>query len=208
MLTFDQRVEHLRQNAVNAAARSDVIAAAVAQSVPESNTLSVLDYGCGPGHIGVRLAGHFAHVVLADVDAQAVDQACAASSDLANTSVRWLDLTDVVPSDLHVDVVVSSLSWHHIPDLGSLLEALPQVADGGRLFVIDMDDDGGAYHADHPEYAGITGFDRDALAGLLRGHGYVNVTITDLWKGEKWVADKLVPMSLFLIQARIPSDID
>ncbi|MDR2895684.1 MAG: class I SAM-dependent methyltransferase [Propionibacteriaceae bacterium] len=203
MTLVDPHADHLRENAISGAARSDSIAAAVLEALPDAGQLTVLDYGCGQGHIGLRLAPHVANVIMVDVDPEVLDQARAASNDFPNVSCRLLDLTRDRPSGLHADVIVSSLSWHHIADLDGLLDAIPFVCGGGRLLVIDMDDDGGAYHADRPEFADLTGFDRDELVGLIRRHGYADVHVADLWQGNRWVDSKPVRVSLFLVQAQV-----
>ena len=199
---MDQRDQY---NKANAAARSDAVADAIRAATPNASQLVAMDYGCGPGHIGFRLADHFAKVIFVDPDPDALAQATEASSQLTNVTTMMLDLAaETPPAGLRADVVFSCLSWHHVTDLDSLLDALPQVASGGQLFVADMDPDGGAYHADLPDFDGVDGFDRSELTALLLDHGYQDVSINDLWKGSKRIAGKLTPMSLFLLQARIP----
>jgi len=191
-------------NVAHGTARSEAVAAAVRRAVPDSAGLTLLDYGCGPGHIGLRLADDFGRIILADVDPVVLAQAADAAGGLSQVETRLMDLTVQAPADLRADVVVSCMSWHHLPDLAPLLEALPLVAPGGRLLVADMDADGGAYHRDNPEFAWITGFDRAELAHTVVGHGYRDVVITDLWQGQKWINGQLTPISLFWLQALIP----
>ena len=193
-------------NQVQAQARSDAVAEAIRAAVPDATSLTALDYGCGAGPIGLRLAGHFRHVILTDVDPVAVAAATDAARGVANVDTRVLDLSVKPGASLgvHVDAVFSCLSWHHVRDLDTLLDMLPTVAPDGRLFVADMDQDGGAYHRDLPDFDGVDGFDRDELCERLRQHGYTDITITDLWRSQKWVAGALTDLSLFMMQARIP----
>ncbi|MCL2735944.1 MAG: class I SAM-dependent methyltransferase [Propionibacteriaceae bacterium] len=186
--------------------RSDAVANAICSAIPDSERLAALDYGCGPGHIGLRLAGDFRRMFLADSDPDAVASAADASRGLDNVSSLVLDLSipTALPPDLRVDVVFSCLSWHHVRDLDHLLDTLPIIAPGGRLMVVDMDADGGAYHADLPGFDGVHGFDRDELRERLTSHGYTDVTIADVWASQKWVAGTLTDLSLFMLQARIP----
>ena len=192
-------------NQANRAARSDAFAAAVRHAVPNASTLTAMDYGCGVGHIGLRLADHFARVILVDPDLDALAQAASASSDMPGVSTMSLDLAaGPPPHDLRVDVVISCLSWHHVLDLDALLEELPAVSPGGQLVVAEMDCDDGAYHAELPDFEGVNGFDRNELKTRLHRHGYLAVSIADLWQGQRWVAGKLTSVSLFLLQAIIP----
>jgi SAM-dependent methyltransferase len=197
--------QQLAHNTRLGAERSDAIAAAVRDRLGDGSTLSAIDYGCGPGHVGLRLADAFAHLVLADANPEALVEARANAVGHSNLEVRELDLTREVPADLRADVVVASMSWHHIRDLGALVDGVARVAPGGRLFVADLDADGGAFHRDEATFDGHDGFDRPALAKLLREHGYTDVVVADLWRGEKYTSAGLTPMSLFLLSARVPS---
>jgi len=196
--------ERQAYNVANAQQRSTAIADAVRRAVPNASGLTLLDYGCGPGHIGLRLADHFGAVIMVDIDPVAVDQVRADATNLPNVDVQVMNASDADATTLHANVVVASLSLHHVEDIGRVLDGLARVAPGGRLFVFDMDFDGGAYHAAEPEYAHIVGFDRAELVSTVCAHGYQDVTIGDLWKGTKWVAGNLTPMSLFLLTATMP----
>ena len=193
-------------NQANAAARSDAVASAIRKVTPGASTLTAMDYGCGLGQVGLQLVDHFAHIILADPDLDALSQAATASSGMPGISIMPLDLSvGSPPPDLRVDVILSCLSWHHVLNLDTLLETLPSVSPGGQLLVAEMDFDGGAYHAELPDFKGVDGFDRGELKGRLHRHGYLKVSVADLWQGQKWVAGKLTAMSLFLLQARIPT---
>ena len=192
-------------NKAQAAARSDAVAATIRRAVPEAAGLTGLDYGCGPGHIGVRLAGHFGKIILADADPAALAQAATAAAGLANTTTMVLDLARQTPPEgLRADVVFSSLAWHHVTDLDRLLDALPVVAPGGRLIVAEMDPDDGAYHAEVPGFIGVDGFDRAELAARLARHDYTDIDTAPLGSWSKWILGELVTVSLFLLQANLP----
>ena len=195
---------HTTFNQAQAAARSDVVADAIRNATPSSSGLTGLDYGCGPGHIGLRLADHFEQVILADCDPEALAQAKAVAA-LSNATVISLDLVrDPPPPDLRADVVFSCLSWHHIRDLDRLIDALPALAPDGQLFVAEMDPDAGAYHAELPDFDGWHGFDRNDLASRLTRHAYTGITTAQLGRWQKWIAGDLATISVFMIHARIP----
>ncbi len=196
---------HETHNALVTAERTSAIVGAIAQAVPAAAASTLLDYGCGTGRAGLALADRFGRVVLADNDDAAVAAARVAAVGRTNVSVRRLDLTRELPDDVRADVVASALSWHHVHDLDALLDAITLVAPGGRLLVADMDEDGGAYHADEPGFDGVDGFDRTELAALVERHGYADVSVADLWQGTKWRSGTPVPMSLFFLSAVIPT---
>jgi hypothetical protein len=96
------------------------------------------------------------------------------------------------------------MSWHHVGDLDTLLDALAAVAPGGRLFVADLDADGGAYHGGQGEVSVPHGFDRAGLCARMASHDYADITVRDLWQGTRWVDDREVPASVFFLQAQFP----
>ncbi|MCL2482061.1 MAG: class I SAM-dependent methyltransferase [Propionibacteriaceae bacterium] len=197
--------EHEIDNEHEHAARSAVIIEAIARRLPDTAGLTLLDYGCGTGPVGLGLASRFSRTILVDNDSEALAEATAAATTVPGAETRLLDLTQEVPHDLRVDVVVSAMSWHHVRDLGTLLDALAHVAPGGRLFVADLDADGGAYHSGQPDFHGHHGFVRADLIDLVARHGYTDISVTDLWQGHRWISDDPVPASVFLLQATVPS---
>ncbi|MCL2470480.1 MAG: class I SAM-dependent methyltransferase [Propionibacteriaceae bacterium] len=197
--------EHEIDNEHEHAARSAVIVEAIARRLPATEGLTLLDYGCGTGPVGLGLASRFSRTILVDIDSEALAEASAAAESVPGVEIRLLDLTQEVPRDLRVDVVVSAMSWHHVLDLGTLLDALAHVAPGGHLFVADLDADDGAFHSGQPEFNGHHGFVRADLVDMVTRHGYTDVTVTDLWQGHRWISDNPVPASVFLLQATVPS---
>jgi trans-aconitate methyltransferase len=195
--------EQESDNRESAVARSAAIVAAVQRALPDASLLTLLDYGCGQGTVGQLLATHFGRVILVDNDAEAL--AAAAEMTAPNVTIRLLDLTRTVPADLRADVVLCAMSWHHVVDLDTLLGALLLVAPGGRLFVADLDADGGAYHADLPDFDGHDGFGRAELATKLEGYGYADVTVDDLWQGYRWTTRGRIQASVFLLSATVPN---
>ena len=203
----DVRSDHQQErdafNSAQGAARSDAIAAAIRSRIARPG-LTALDYGAGPGHVGLRLADDFARVTLADVDAQVLDVARVNAAGAENVDVVHLDLADGGVPDARFDVVISSMAWHHLGSPRAVADAIAGIAPGGTLYLADMDQDDGAYHRDELGFSGLDGLDRDATAKLLTAHGHTVVSVDDVWQGERWTSAGVIPVSVFLLTAAVP----
>lgn len=196
--------QHEAENLAARASRTQVIIERIRLVLGNSSHLTMLDYGCGAGDVGLGLSPFMKRTILVDNDREALAEVSDKLGIGSKIEVRLLDLSREIPADLKVDVIVSAMSWHHVHDLDALLQVLPIIAPGGRLFVADLDHDGGAYHADKPEFAWIAGFNRDELRLRMMGHGYQDITVEDLWQGTRWVNHQQVPVSLFFLTATVP----
>lgn len=195
-----------QQNAVWAGERSGVVAAAIRATVPAG--VSGMDYGCGPGHIGLRLASHFTTLSLVDADPQVVDALADKVARRPSLRTYELDLTRQ-PAREQVDCVFASMSFHHIPDSAAFLDGVANtIRHGGWLVIADFDTDHGQLHSAEPEFDGHHGFDRAMLAAEVAAHGFTDVQVDDVWAGRRWCGDRLVDYSLFLLTARRPTEDD
>ena len=71
------------------------------------------------------------------------------------------------------------MAMHHVEDTGALVRALfAHVAPGGRVALADLDAESGSFHPPGTESVYHSGFDRDALGGLLREAGFTDVRFT------------------------------
>ena len=85
-------------------------------------------------------------------------------------TAQRLDLvTDPMPEG-RFDGAWAMLALHHVREVDRLLETVKELLNpGGWLAIVDLDDDrAGAFHADHADFTGHDGFDREAFAERLR----------------------------------------
>ena len=194
-------VIHDEQNVIWAQDRSDAVAAAIRQVVPSG--LSGMDYGCGPGHIGLRLADHFSSLDLVDTSADIVAALRALIADRPSLDAYRLDLTSD-PPPRQVDCVFASMSFHHVPFTVHLLDGLARTVNpSGWLVVVDFHADNGELHSAEPEFDGHNGFDPTELARLMTTRGFAVTSMHDVWSGQRWAGDRLVDYTLFMIVARV-----
>lgn len=101
---------------------------------------TVLDLGCGGGHVSYRAAPHVGRVVAVDVTAGMLEQvrAQAAARGVGNIETCEAAAENLPFADGGFDVVVSRFSAHHWQDLGAgLREARRVLKPGGMALFID-----------------------------------------------------------------------
>lgn len=103
----------------------------------------VVDLGCGTGLLALPVAQMAGRVIAVDYSRPMLDRLDlrAAELGLANVDCIRADLRELPLADASVDVVVSSYTFHHLPDESkelALAEARRILRPGGRMVVCDM----------------------------------------------------------------------
>jgi 2-polyprenyl-3-methyl-5-hydroxy-6-metoxy-1,4-benzoquinol methylase len=125
------------------------VAGAMLAAVPLTSRMAVMDFGCGTGLITRELAPKVASVTAADTSVQmlAVLEAKAKASGLEHVRTLLLDDGYPKPSGVQFDAIVSSMVFHHIEDIPSLLSRFAQwVRPGGWIAVADLEPEDGTFH--------------------------------------------------------------
>jgi len=180
------------------------LADAVLSRLTLDRNLSVLDYGAGTGLVTLRIQPLVGRVVAADTSPGmlAVLQRKIAAAELRNVAVRlWNVETDPLPED-RFDVVVSTMTFHHLRDIPAALERFHGLlVPGGRIAVGDLDREDGDFHAD-PSGVWHFGFDRDELGRQFAEAGFGRVHAETALRFERAVAGgQFKEFSLFLLTA-------
>jgi SAM-dependent methyltransferase len=120
----------------------DGIAAGVAAVAPAG--AQVLEVGCGPGHLSIRLARHGFDVTGLDLDPAMIARAQANADRLDNGDQRRPsfvvgDVATLAFPDGSFDLVVSTLSMHHWADPTAGLAEIGRVLrPGARALIWDL----------------------------------------------------------------------
>lgn len=117
---------------------------AIIQSQCDLNNKRVLEIGCGRGRITRDLAKHATQVVASDPDSAALETARAT---ITADNVEFVHAPAGVPDmpDQSVDVVIYTLSLHHIPVAemaASLCKAARLLRNNGVIVVVEPGDNG------------------------------------------------------------------
>jgi 2-polyprenyl-3-methyl-5-hydroxy-6-metoxy-1,4-benzoquinol methylase len=173
---FDQEATAWDDNPVRVKLSED-LARALCAAVPLTPGMTVLDFGCGTGLVTLRIAPQVASVTGADTSRGMLGVLAAKAEAVGLDKVRpfLIGPDGVLPGETY-DLVMSSMTLHHVEDIPALLRALhARLAPGGWLCVADLDPEDGAFHAD-PAGVFHNGIDRALLRGQLAAAGFSETT--------------------------------
>jgi predicted methyltransferase len=99
-----------------------------------------------------------------------------AEGGIGNMKVMRLDLErDLLPEERY-DLIVTSMTMHHVADTVKVFQAFHDLLHpGGKVCIADLDTEPGVFHP--PEAAGSVhhhGFDREGLKDQLAAAGFTN----------------------------------
>jgi ubiquinone/menaquinone biosynthesis C-methylase UbiE len=166
--------------------RAQRVAEAIRAAAPGLSGMSVLEYGCGTGLLGLALQPHAARVTLADTSREmlAVAEEKILAGGFANTGTARLDLSESPLADARFDLVCSLMTLHHIADTDGILAAFHAIlSPGGVLCVSDLDAEDGSFHG--PGFTGHRGFDRGELGRRLERAGFREVRFSTVFEVRK-----------------------
>ncbi|SNS21385.1 2-polyprenyl-3-methyl-5-hydroxy-6-metoxy-1,4-benzoquinol methylase [Humidesulfovibrio mexicanus] len=134
---------------------------------------SVLEFGCGTGALGLRLAGHGARLTFVDtspamlevlrgkLELEGAPRATVLEGDIARLSVGTASQ----------DLAVTLMALHHVPDIVPMLARLRSLLrPGGLLLAGDLFTEDGSFHADGS--AAHNGFDPEAMRAMCGEAGF------------------------------------
>ena len=153
------------------------VAAAIMRQVTLRADIDVLDFGCGTGLLTLRLAPLVRSVTGVDSSRGMLNVLAAkiAKQNLTNVRTLLLDLDagDDLTDEYHL--IVSSMTLHHIREVGPLLERFYKaIAPGGHLCLADLDPDDGLFHDDNQGVFHF-GFERVCLCQAFMAAGFEDV---------------------------------
>jgi ubiquinone/menaquinone biosynthesis C-methylase UbiE len=197
---FDQDAARWDLNPGRVKAASE-ISRAILREIPLTPDMDVLDFGCGTGLLTLALQPYVRSITGVDSSRGMLDVLNRKISDrnLANVKTRYVDLDqgDVLSGAYHR--IVSSLTLHHIREVGPLLKQFHRLLrPSGILCIADLDEDGGRFHESN-EGVFHFGFNRDSMARQFEKAGFQNARNTQATSIEKPVAGANQRFTIFLM---------
>jgi ubiquinone/menaquinone biosynthesis C-methylase UbiE len=141
----------------------------------------VLDYGAGTGLLTLNLQPRVASMVALDSSAGMLEKLVQklATAGIGNVQTQRWDLEAQPFPETGFDLVVSSMTLHHLRDVPTVVERLAALLKpGGWLAAADLDTEDGSFHA-NPDGVFHHGFDRRQVAEWLAGAGFTRVSVND-----------------------------
>jgi 2-polyprenyl-3-methyl-5-hydroxy-6-metoxy-1,4-benzoquinol methylase len=149
------------------------VADAIIREVSPTREMDALDFGCGTGLVTMRLQPLVRTITGMDSSRGmlAVLEAKVADQGSSNVRTQYLDLEQGGKVDGRYHLIVSSMTFHHVPDPAGLIARLSgALLPGGTLAVADLDAEDGSFHGDNTGVLHL-GFDRARLRGLFEQSG-------------------------------------
>jgi 2-polyprenyl-3-methyl-5-hydroxy-6-metoxy-1,4-benzoquinol methylase len=179
------------------------IAQAIRQAVPLHRHMSALDYGCGTGLLSFPLKDELGTILMADSSGGMLDvvNEKIAAQDVANMTTLQLDLlADPTPAQ-RFDLIVTSMTLHHVPDTDQILRIFHDLLNpGGYLCIADLDKEDGSFHG--PEVDVHHGFDQTDLGLRAAQVGFADVLFQTVFGITKERESGTRDYPVFLMTAR------
>jgi tRNA (cmo5U34)-methyltransferase len=182
-------------------ALAHAVAEAIAARVPLSKGHSVLDFGCGTGLVALELGPKVGTMTGADTSPGML-KTLAGKAEARGLPLQLLALNTDGTTDLGgpYDLIVSSMTLHHVPDVPALFRAFVQhLRPGGHVALADLDEEDGSFHDKGVGYH-HQGFHRDKIQAWLEVAGFQEILLGTATITHKEGKDYPV----FLATARMP----
>jgi ubiquinone/menaquinone biosynthesis C-methylase UbiE len=153
------------------------VARAIRETVSVTSEMDVLDFGCGTGLLTLELRPLVGSITGIDSSKGmlAVLEEKIRSQGLLKVRAQHIDVEQGARPEGTYDLVVSSMTFHHIRDIGSVLAILASVLKpSGTLAIADLDCDNGKFH-DTPEGVCHNGFDRCIMKKHFENAGFTHI---------------------------------
>ncbi len=170
--------------------------------VPIGGRARMLEFGSGTGLVGLNLAG--------DVGSLTFIDSSSGMREVLREKIRLLDLgrkcvveDDLFSAELELggyECIVGSMALHHTADVdGAARRFFDLLAAGGRVCIVDLTSDDGAYHRNEPDFDGHHGFDPERLSAQFGGIGFKERYRTVFFSDTRMIAGRYVDYSLFIL---------
>ena len=136
--------------------------------------MRVMDYGCGTGLMSIPLSENVQTVYAVESAAKHLDMLNAKIKSLGDSNIETLlcDLSKDLWEQQDVDLILTSMTMHHIADTQKVLECFNKaLTSKGYLAIADLDKESGCFHSDNSDVAHY-GFDRENLISIIQDSGF------------------------------------
>lgn len=179
------------------------IADAIRKAVPLHRRMSALDYGCGTGLLSFPLKDELGAILLADSSSGMLDVVAGkiAAQGVSNMTPLKLDLLSDPRPAQRFDLIVTSMTLHHVPDTDHILRIFHDLLQpGGYLCIADLDQEDGSFHG--PEVDVHHGFERAELSRRAAQAGLADIQFQTVFSIAKERESGTQDYPVFLMTAR------
>jgi len=153
------------------------IAHSMIQEITLTPDIDIMDFGCGTGLLTFSLQPLVRSITGVDSSQGMLDvfKTKIKEQNLNNVKAEFIDLDNGDVLTGSYNLIVSSMTLHHIKNIAPLLEQFYSILlPSGQLAIADLDLDDGQFHSDN-EGVFHFGFDREELHRMFIGAGFRDV---------------------------------
>jgi 2-polyprenyl-3-methyl-5-hydroxy-6-metoxy-1,4-benzoquinol methylase len=153
------------------------VARAIRDTIHLAPTMDVLDFGCGTGLLTLGLQPYVNSITGVDSSPGMLEilEKKISATGVTNVKTAFFDPDNAARLAGEYDLIVSSMTFHHLPKTRDMLGLLgTHIRPGGRLAIADLDCDGGRFH-DSNEGVFHFGFERALLKKEMEDAGFSNI---------------------------------
>ena len=204
---FDNKAAEWDANPSRVALARAVVEA-IRAAVPLRPDMAALDFGAGTGLVALGLLPAVGEVTAVDASGEMlrVLREKVETLGVANLHVLQCDVGVAALPQGRFDLIVSSMTLHHLPDvLAVLTHVRPALRPGGWIALADLDTEDGTFHSD-PTGIYHCGFERAALCRWLNEAGFTGAASREAYRITRPGSDGVLrTYPVFLATARVAS---
>ncbi len=164
--------------------------------------MTAIDIGAGTGLITLEIAKKVKSITGLDSSQGMIDELKEKIShgEIKNADAVFYDIENDKNAVSPVDVIVSSMSMHHVEDTEKFAGVIYRMLKpGGQAAIADLEKEDGTFHA-KSNSMGVkhSGFDRDKLAVIFKNAGFDKIRFSTAYKVKR--DNKEYPIFLMLAE--------
>jgi cyclopropane fatty-acyl-phospholipid synthase-like methyltransferase len=157
-------------------ALAHAVAQAIAAQVPLTKKQSVLDFGCGTGLVALELWPRIGSITGADIS-PGMRRILAGKAEALGIPMQLIALDTAGTDNLGgpYDLIVSSMTLHHVADVPALFRRFVRhLHPGGQVALADLDEEDGSFHETALSIH-HRGFPRERIKAWLEDAGFQDI---------------------------------
>ena len=139
--------------------RVNLAKAVVKEIKPYLKNKKVLEFGCGTGLVGINVADATKELIGIDLSSKMIEKFNEKANKLNINAKAYIK--DIFEINEKFDIVISSMTLHHIKDINKLNDKLSQITN--KVFLADLVKEDGSFHTRGNEDVEHFGFEEEEL---------------------------------------------